>query len=80
MSKPSLAEAALTAVEKLTPLIRELYISSSATAHETFQEALAELLRVEQFAARRVDLNTYEQHRRAMEACHIILPQQQPRG
>lgn len=76
MSKPSLAEAVLTAVEELTPILRELYNSDCGEAGAAFQEGIRELIRLEEFAARRVELNTYEEHRRRMETCHVTLPKQ----
>ncbi len=80
MRTPSLAEAVLTAVENLTGDLRFLYESESMQASETFQHAIKMLCELEIVAQRRVDDATYQQHLRAMHACHIQLPEQVRRG
>lgn len=74
MSRPSIAQAALVAVEELTGAIRWIYESPACEATETFQQAITILARLERTAMNQADRSQQEEHRRAMETCHVPVP------
>jgi len=79
MPRPSLAEAVLElclkATQRGSDLLSDDYERRAPAVAQLFQDLGA----LEQVAARRVDLNTYENHRRALEACHVSIKVPGPR-
>lgn len=76
MASTSMGTVVLEAVEELSELIRAIYQVGPHEAPSSLQKAMKVLGNLEQLAERRVDRSTYEAHRRRMEVCHIVLPEQ----
>jgi hypothetical protein len=76
MRQPSLAEKALETCRTIAGLAHELHSDDKALCRTAFQQMYASLGALEEIARRRVDVSTYENHRRAMEACHVTIPRQ----
>jgi hypothetical protein len=67
----NLAAQVLTAIEAILPEARALANQTGVAGQMSFEIIVSELGKLESFAESRVALTVYENHRRALEACHV---------
>jgi len=80
MSKPSLSQGVLIAIEDLADQVRWLYESDANQATDTFQSSIRVLARLEELVKTHANPADWDEHVRHMQACHIKLPEQAQRG
>ena len=71
MSTPSIARLTLSAIEAILPEVRALYVLAGPNGIMSFEIIIGELGGLDSLCAARVTASEYENHRRALEACHV---------
>jgi hypothetical protein len=71
MARFNLAEKVLAAIEAILPEVRALATQCGEKGAMSFEIVIGELAGLESLAEARVATSVYENHRRALEACHV---------